>query len=263
MSMPSSSDAVATHTDASPSRSRRSDSNRRSRDSDPWCAATRSSPSRSDSRCATRSTSRRVFTNTSVDRCCSANFAMASSACAHCSCVAIGPSSLSGNSMARSIARRWPTSTMAQSGAPSAPPAPVRKRAISSMGRCVADRPTRVTACLELRQRRSTLMDRCEPRLLGATAWSSSRMSVRTPDSPRRPDSEVRRMKRDSGVVMRICGGRLALSARSFGGVSPVRTAARISAKGRPISRAVSAISASGSNRLWRTSLVSAFSGDT
>ena len=69
MSMPSSSDAVATSARRSPARSRVSTRCRRSFDRLPWCAATTSSPRRSPSWCASRSASRRVLTNTSVVRC--------------------------------------------------------------------------------------------------------------------------------------------------------------------------------------------------
>ena len=69
MSMPSSSDAVATSARSSPARSCDSTRCRRSFDRLPWCAATASSPSRSASRCATRSAMRRVLTKTSVVRC--------------------------------------------------------------------------------------------------------------------------------------------------------------------------------------------------
>ena len=69
MSMPSSSDAVATSARRSPARRRVSTRWRRSFDRLPWCAATTSSPSRSPSWCASRSARRRVLTNTSVVRC--------------------------------------------------------------------------------------------------------------------------------------------------------------------------------------------------
>ena len=70
MSMPSSSDAVATSTFSSPRFSRCSAASRCSFARLPWCAATRSSPSRSDRWRATRSAMRRVLTKTSVVRCC-------------------------------------------------------------------------------------------------------------------------------------------------------------------------------------------------
>ena len=69
MSMPSSSDAVATSAFSSPRFSRCSASRRRSFARLPWCAATASSPRRSDRCRARRSTILRVLTNTSVVRC--------------------------------------------------------------------------------------------------------------------------------------------------------------------------------------------------
>ena len=68
-SMPSSSEAVATTTGTSPALRRASASSRVRRAMLPWCAATRPSPRRSSSWCATRSTRRRVLTNTMVVRC--------------------------------------------------------------------------------------------------------------------------------------------------------------------------------------------------
>ena len=69
MSMPSSSEAVATSTLSWPSRSLISASSRASLARLPWWAATCPAPSRSLSRCAMRSASRRVLTMTSVVRC--------------------------------------------------------------------------------------------------------------------------------------------------------------------------------------------------
>ena len=70
-------------------------------------------------------------------------------------------------------------------------------------------------------------------------------------------------MNSDSGVVMRMCGGRRAIACRSDAMVSPVRTAARISGSGVPISDASAVISDSGSDRLRWMSFDSAFSGET
>ena len=70
MSMPSSSDAVATSAFSCPVFSRVSASSRFSFDRLPWCAVTASSPSRSLRWRATRSAIRRVLTKTSVVRCC-------------------------------------------------------------------------------------------------------------------------------------------------------------------------------------------------
>ena len=68
MSMPSSREAVATTTGASAALSFCSASSRVLRDRLPWWASTLPSPSRSVSWCDTRSTSRRVCTNTRVVR---------------------------------------------------------------------------------------------------------------------------------------------------------------------------------------------------
>ena len=68
MSMPSSSDAVATMAARAPDFSLSSASKRILRDKEPWCAATRLSPSLSVSRWETRSASRLVWTNTMVVR---------------------------------------------------------------------------------------------------------------------------------------------------------------------------------------------------
>ena len=86
---------------------------------------------------------------------------------------------------------------------------------------------------------------------------------MRAAFSGSRPRSVVSRMYSDSGVVINTCGGRFAWSARSFAGVSPVRTATRISGTGKPISSASAVISASGSSRLRWISFASAFSGET
>ena len=82
---------------------------------------------------------------------------------------------------------------------------------------------------------RSSESIRCEPRLLPATACSSSTITLLTDFSIARPDSELSRMYSDSGVVTRMCGGVRRMRSRSAAGVSPVRTAARMPTSGRPI----------------------------
>ncbi len=69
MSIPSSSDAVATRAESSPAFRRRSLSSRCSFDRLPWWEATRSAPSRSERWRVTRSAIRRVLAKTSVVRC--------------------------------------------------------------------------------------------------------------------------------------------------------------------------------------------------
>ena len=166
--------------------------------------------------------------------------------------------------MARSMSRRWPTSTISGSGRA----APTRSRAAVSIGRTVAERPMRCSGAPPLRSAtsassRSSESARCAPRLSPATAWISSTMTVRTSASQRRLDSAVSRMKSDSGVVTRMCGGRRPVCAPLVRGVSPVRTAVRISGAGSPAAAAAAASSASGSSRFRRTSLESALSGET
>ena len=70
-------------------------------------------------------------------------------------------------------------------------------------------------------------------------------------------------MNSDSGVVTRMCGGFFAILARSPTGVSPVRTATRISGNVVPSIPARAASSASGASRLRWTSFDNALSGDT
>ena len=83
--------------------------------------------------------------------------------------------------------------------------------------------------------RRARVSARCEPRLSSAMAWISSTMTVRAVRSISRDFSAVSRMKSDSGVVTRMCGGCLPICWRSEAGVSPVRTAVRMGASGIPL----------------------------
>ena len=91
------------------------------------------------------------------------------------------------------------------------------------------------------------------PRAARATAPGARRACRRRPRgsrrrspcarraSARRLDSAVSRMNSDSGVVTSTCGGRRAARRRSRAGVSPVRTAVRISGAGSPAACAASA----------------------
>lgn len=69
--------------------------------------------------------------------------------------------------------------------------------------------------------------------LRAATACTSSRITVSTPDSASRAD-EVSIRNSDSGVVIRMSGGRVAIERRSAGGVSPERIPTRTSGSGSP-----------------------------
>ena len=103
------------------------------------------------------------------------------------------------------------------------------------MGRWVADRPIRCTGCAARCSSRSRVSARCEPRLLPATAWISSTITVAAGASIARVRSAVTSRYSDSGVVIRKSGGRFSIAARSAAAVSPVRTATRMSGAGRPI----------------------------
>ena len=70
---------------------------------------------------------------------------------------------------------------------------------------------------------RSSVSARCEPRLVPATAWISSTITASTPVRISRAPLVSMRYS-DSGVVIRMSGGRRRIAARSFCGVSPVRT---------------------------------------
>ena len=83
---------------------------------------------------------------------------------------------------------------------------PARNRATSSTGRTVADSPTRWAGRSSRASSRSRLSARCAPRLVPATACTSSRMTVSTPASASRA-LEVSRRNSDSGVVIRTSAG--------------------------------------------------------
>ncbi len=195
MSMPSSSELVATMAFSVPRLRRSSISRRCSRAIDPWWAATRSSPASSFRRAASRSASRRAFTNTIVDRCCriSSNRRgwIAGQMLTRSGPAAAGPErgssetrpssdmSSIGTTTSTSIGLRWPASTIVTGRGPVGvwPP---RNRAISSSGRWVADRPIRCAGCGVIASSRSSESARCAPRLVAASAWISSTMTQRT-----------------------------------------------------------------------------------
>ena len=212
-----------------------------------------------------RSAWRRVLTNTSVVRCSLTSCARRSYSWIQTSPDITASSGAAGISSCRSRSRAWPESTMVQSAVPSALRffVPTRKRATSSMGFCVAERPTRVSFLPASDSSRSRVSARCAPRLLPAMAWISSTITVRVVASICRPDSEPMRMYSDSGVVTTMCGGRLTLCRRSCCGVSPVRTKVRMPGSGSPSSRSSALIPASGASRLRLMSLESALRGDT
>ena len=260
-SIPNSSEAVATTALSRPSFSRCSASRRSLRARLPWCARTTPSPSRSSSACVTRSARRRVLTNISVVRCPRINSAIRSCVSSQTSCEATGPNSSRGVSTARSNSRLCPNWRMR--------PPPLSNRrlknaATRSIGLTVAERPMRCSppgAAID--SSRSSDKARCAPRLSPAAAWISSTITVRAVRSAARLRPAVSKMNSDSGVVTRMCGGRSTIRRRSHAFVSPVRTAVRIAGRRTPRRAANAAISASGPERFFSMSLLSAFNGET
>ena len=121
----------------------------------------------------------------------------------------------------------------------------------------------RLMRCAHRACRRSSDSIRWLPRLFGTSAWISSTITVRTPASIARPEADPSSTYSDSGVVASRCGGRRRCDARSFCGVSPVRTAVRMSTSGSCSAASSSRMPCKGSSRLTWMSFDSAFNGDT
>ena len=138
---------------------------------------------------------------------------------------------------------------------------PARNCATSSLGSTVAESPIRWAGFGSRASRRSRDTARWAPRLVPATAWTSSTMMVSTSLSVSRA-LEVSIRKSDSGVVMRMSGGLLSSERRSDAGVSPERTPTVISGAGRSRRLAVWVMPISGARRLRSTSTPSALSGE-
>ena len=100
---------------------------------------------------------------------------------------------------------------------------PPRNRATSSTGRTVAERPIRWAGLSSSSSSRSSEIARWAPRLVPATACTSSMITVSTPRSDSRA-CEVSIRNSDSGVVIRMSGGVVWILRRSCGLVSPDRT---------------------------------------
>lgn len=98
--------------------------------------------------------------------------------------------------------------------------------------------------------------------MVPATACTSSRITVSTPVSASRV-ADVSIRNSDSGVVIRMSGGRVARARRSAGGVSPERMPTFTSGSGSPRRTDSWRIPVSGLRRFRSTSTASAFSGDT
>ena len=140
--------------------------------------------------------------------------------------------------------------------------APDRNRATSSGGRTVAESPIRCAGRSSIASRRSSDSARCAPRLVPATACTSSTMTVCTPARESRA-AEVNIRNSDSGVVIRMSGGLVISSRRLAGVVSPERTPTLIAGGVWPVRSAMREMPVSGVRRLRSTSTANALSGDT
>ncbi len=143
---------------------------------------------------------------------------------------------------------------------------PPKKRATSSIGRTVADSPMRWAGFGSSSSSRSSETARWAPRLVAATAWISSMITVSTPASVSRA-ALVSMRKRDSGVVIKMSGGSRSSSRRSAEVVSPERTPTVMAGTSLyspdAASRfAVWVMPTSGDRRLRSTSTPSAFKGE-
>ena len=132
--------------------------------------------------------------------------------------------SSTGMTTSTSSGLEMPASTMVTGRGVLGADQPPRKRATSSSGRCVADRPMRCGDAAVISSSRSSERARWAPRLVGARAWISSMMTVSTPTSVSAAfDVSIR--YRLSGVVISRSGGRRTSFWRSLADVSPVRMA--------------------------------------
>jgi hypothetical protein len=235
-------------------------------------AAPARSAASSLSRAQSRSAARRALTNTMVDRCAWIRSSTRSSTAGQID-ARRGPSSSPGSFGDRGPAGRLVMSStgtctvtsmvFALFGATiSTGAAPPRKCAVSSTGRTVADRPIRWAGRGSSASSRSSDSARWAPRLVAQTACTSSRITVSTPRSDSRAD-EVSSRNNDSGVVIRMSGGRLAKARRSCVGVSPVRMPTVMSGGAMPSRCAACRMPVSGVRRLRSTSTAKALSGLT
>ena len=236
-------------------------------------ASARSAAS-SFSRPHSRSASRREFANTIVDLCCSIRSSTRSSTCGQIDRAGAGPSPSPSEprpgAASSSVMSSTGTTTVSSmrlglGGCTTVTGrAPPRNAATSSTGRTVADSPTRCAggACPRSASSRSSDSARCAPRLLPATACTSSTMTVSTPRSVSLA-CEVSSRNSDSGVVMRMSGGLVTSFLRSSAAVSPVRIATWMSGSASPSRCAACRIPVSGARRFRSMSTASALSGET
>ncbi len=192
-----------------------------------------SMPSRcawSSLRCAvSRSATRRELTKQMVERCWSTRSSTRSSMKGQMDWDGLSSSSVAGRRssvMSSSGTCTDRSQRLADSGRTmTTGRSPPRKEATRSAGRTVADSPIRCIPPRVFRaSRRSRLSARCAPRLVPASACTSSMITVCTSSSVSPTWLESIR-KSDSGVVIKMSGGWLRSRRRSAAGVSPERTA--------------------------------------
>ncbi len=275
MSMPSSRLLVATTQGSRPRLRSSSISARCSLETEPWWAfamigvssSSLRSPAISLSRAVSLSASRRELAKTIVDRWASIRSTTLSSTCGQMLWARCGSSASSSYSpgavMSSTGTTTFRSHSLSEGGATiSTGAVPPRKRATSSSGRTVADRPIRCAGSSSSASRRSRLTARWAPRLLPATACTSSTITVSTPRSDSRAWL-VSIRKSDSGVVIKMSGGAVVSLRRSAAGVSPDRSPTVISGTSAPSRSAVWRMPVSGARRLRSTSTASAFNGET
>ena len=220
------------------------------------------------SRAVSRSARRRELAKTIVERCCPIRSATDSSTCGQMLPVRSSSASSTASSSSGEVMSSTGTTTrrshdFSEGGATiSTGAAPPRNRATSSSGRTVADSPIRCAGRSSRASSRSSDSARWAPRLLPATACTSSTMTVSTPRSDSRAWL-VSIRNSDSGVVIMMSGGRVVSRRRSAALVSPERTPTRTSGTVTPSRWAVCRMPVSGARRLRSTSTASALSGET
>ena len=292
MSMPSSRLLVATTQGSRPRLRSSSISARCSLDTDPWCAfaitglapwetpdcamicaggswsVSSRSLAISLSRAVSRSASRRELAKTIVERCWPIRSATCSSTWGQIDWLRVGSPPSASSYSSGAVMSSTGTTTLrshrfSEGGATMSTGAwPPRNRATSSSGRTVALRPIRWAGFSSMASSRSRLTARWAPRLVPATACTSSTITVSTPRSDSRAWL-VSIRNSDSGVVIRMSGGVVTSLRRSAALVSPDRTPTLSSGTFWPSRSAVCRIPVSGARRLRSTSTASALSGET
>ena len=142
------------------------------------------------------------------------------------------------------------------------PTKPPRNRAISSSGRCVAESPMRCGGLSVTSSSRSSVSARWAPRLVAARAWISSMITASTPLqrlARRRREHQVERLGRGDQEVGRVADELLALVGRRVAGAHRRRSGA---VNGTPSRSAARPMPVSGARRFFSTSNARARSGE-